>query len=82
MEFPLFMILWTLLLSWLALGVARLLYNVFMHPLRIYPGPFGAGATTWWKTYIEVVKQESMVDVLFDLHKKYGEQKDSVIFGA
>ena len=72
MELQLSLILWTLFLAWLALGIFRLLYNVFFHPLRSYPGPLAAKATTWWKTYIEVVKQESMTDVLFDLHKQFG----------
>jgi len=50
----------------------RVLHRIFFHPLSRYPGPWAAKATDWWKTYIEVVKQESMVDVLFQLHEKYG----------
>ena len=72
MEARLSLVLWTLFLAWLGLGVFRLFYNVFFHPLRAYPGPLGARATTWWKTYIEVWKQESMTDVLFKLHKQFG----------
>lgn len=45
---------------------------MFLHPLSKYPGPAAAKATTWWKTYVEVVRQESMVDVLFELHKEFG----------
>jgi hypothetical protein len=63
----------TLLLAWISQAILRLLYNVFFHPLREYPGPIAAQTTSWWKTYIEVVKQESMVDVLFKLHEEYGE---------
>jgi hypothetical protein len=62
----------TLLLAWLGLRFSQLVYNLIFHPLRAYPGPLAAKATTWWKTYIEVVKQESMVDVLFDLHRQFG----------
>jgi len=58
--------------SWLSQGIFHLIHNVFFNPLKAFPGPKLAGATTWWKTYIEVVKQQSMVDVLFELHKKYG----------
>ena len=72
MEFQLSLVFWTLFLAWLALGVYRLFYNVFFHPLRAYPGPLAAKATTWWKTYIEVVAQESMTDVLYKLHKQFG----------
>jgi hypothetical protein len=40
--------------------------------LRAFPGPTPAKATTWWQTYIEVVRQESMTDILKTLHKQYG----------
>jgi len=51
----------------------RVLHRIYFHPLSRYPGPLGAKATDWWKTYIEVIKQESMVDVLFRLHEQYGQ---------
>lgn len=51
----------------------RVVCNIFFHPLRKFPGPNWAKATEWWKTYIEVVKQESMTDVLVRLHKQYGD---------
>jgi hypothetical protein len=63
---------WTLLLAGLGLQLYRLVYNVFFHPLRSYPGPVAAKATTWWKTYVEVVTKESMTDVLVRLHRQYG----------
>lgn len=72
MEVQLSLVLWTLFLAWFSLRVFHLFYNVLFHPLRAYPGPIGAKATTWWKTYIEVVKQESMTDVLSKLHKQFG----------
>ena len=50
---------WTLHLAWLYLKVGKLVYNLFFHPLRTFPGPTAAKATTWWKTYIEVFTQES-----------------------
>jgi hypothetical protein len=72
MEFSLFSLLWTSLLAWIGLGVVQIVYNVFFHPLKEFPGTAAAKATTWWQTYIEVVKQESMTDVLKRLHKQYG----------
>jgi hypothetical protein len=72
MELQVSLFLWSLFLAWLGVRTFRLVYNVFFHPLRAYPGPFGAKATTWWATYIEVWKQESMVDVLFKLHEEFG----------
>lgn len=65
--------LWTLILGWYGFSAAQICYNLFLHPLQAFPGPRAARATAWWKTYIEVVKQESMVDILLELHKKYGE---------
>ena len=72
MEVKLSLVLWTIFLAWLSLKVFRLFYNVLFHPFRSYPGPLGAKATTWWKTYIEVGKQEYLTDVLFKLHKQFG----------
>jgi uncharacterized phage-associated protein len=72
MGFSLFFLLWTSVLAWSLLGVVRVVYNVFFHPLKAFPGPSAAKATEWWKTYIEVVKQESMTDVLVGLHDQYG----------
>ncbi|KAG4437369.1 hypothetical protein IFR05_007133 [Cadophora sp. M221] len=66
-------VVWTLLLSWVCLKMGTAVYNVFFHPLRAFPGPLAAKATTWWKTYIEVVTQESIVDVLIRLHKEFGD---------
>lgn len=69
----LFSLAWKLLLAWVGLQLVQVGYNVFLHPLKAYPGPPWAKATAWWKTYIEVVQQESMVDVLVKLHEQYGE---------
>ena len=53
-----------------------LIYNVFFHPLREFPGPVFARATTWWRTYIGMVKKESITDILVRLHKRYGQSLD------
>lgn len=73
MEFPHFLpMLWMAIALWVTTELIRVLYNVLFHPLRKYPGPVAASATDWWKTYVEVFKQESMTDVLLDLHKQHG----------
>jgi hypothetical protein len=75
MEFSISWLVWTLILALIGRVVelvARVVYNIFFHPLSKFPGPSWAKATEWWKTYIEVVKQESMTDVLVRLHKQYG----------
>lgn len=37
-----------------------------------------AGATTWWKAYKEVFQKETIAQLLFGLHKKYGEIEEMV----
>lgn len=54
-------------------GFFQVLYNVFFHPLRKFPGPWLAGATSGWKAYKEVIKGETLAQELFDLHRRYGE---------
>ena len=67
-----------LVFAWAILKVARGFYNLSLHPLSKFPGPSLAKLTTWWKTYIEVVRQESMVDVLAKLHGQYGERAATI----
>jgi hypothetical protein len=72
MEFSISLLLWTGVLVWIGRILVRVVYNVFLHPLKKFPGPLPASATEWWKTWIEVMRQESMTDVLVRLHKQYG----------
>lgn len=72
MDYSYSLLAWSVLSGWLILHVGKIVYNVFMHPLKSFPGPLAAGASRWWKTYIEVFRQESMTDVLIDLHFRYG----------
>lgn len=53
-------------------GICRISYNIFLHPLRKFPGPWMAGATSGWKAYKEVIKKETLARELFALHEKYG----------
>ena len=55
-----------------SIGIYHVVYNIFFHPLKRYPGPLGARATSWWKTYVEVIKGDSMVHVIIKLHEEYG----------
>ncbi len=62
----------TVVLGYAGYLVLRGVYNVFLHPLKRFPGPRAAGLTEWWKTWIEVFKGESFVHVLVKLHEEYG----------
>ncbi|KAH9990459.1 cytochrome P450 [Xylariaceae sp. FL0662B] len=46
--------------------------NVFFDPLSKFPGPKLAAVSGWWLVYYEVVKAESLTDILIRLHKHYG----------
>lgn len=70
------LLLWSLVSAWLALKFYNAIYNLLLHPLAKYPGPLPARVTDWWKTYIEVVKKESFVHLVIELHEQYG------MFGA
>ncbi|KZV68238.1 cytochrome P450 [Peniophora sp. CONT] len=56
----------------LAYYLISMAWNLTFHPLSCFPGPKIAAATGWYATYYEVFKDGSLVDRLFELHKKYG----------
>ena len=60
------------LVAWIAVELSKVVYNVFLHPLRRFPGPAAAGASNLWKMYMEVVRQESPAHLLVKLHEQYG----------
>ncbi|RDL31138.1 Uncharacterized protein BP5553_09927 [Venustampulla echinocandica] len=61
-----------LLSAWLLQKIFSGIYNVFYHPVAGFPGPRAAAITAWYKTYQEVFRGRSWIDVLQELHKKYG----------
>ncbi len=62
-----------LAVTWLAFQILQICYNLFVHPLKKFPGPRAAAASTWWKAYVECFKQESQIHAIMKLHEKYGE---------
>ena len=72
MDFSIYRFAWFLFAAWLALKFYNAIYNLLLHPLAKYPGPFPARVTDWWKTYIEVVKKESFAHLVIKLHEQYG----------
>ena len=61
--------------AWLLTRIVQAIVSVYFGPLSHVPGPKLAAATTWWKAYIEVVKQVSWTDKLVELHSTYGIQE-------
>lgn len=57
----------------IAYGVYTVIYNVYFHPLARFPGPAFAGATIYWKAYVECIANRSFCHELVGLHARYGE---------
>ena len=53
-------------------GLARVIYNVYFHPLSRFPGPRGAACTKWWLAYMQIVRKVSLATLRADLHQQYG----------
>jgi hypothetical protein len=49
---------------------SKCLYNLFLHPLARYPGPFWARCTGWWQTLQGLQGRES--HAVLAAHQKYG----------
>lgn len=52
--------------------IQKIIYNLYFHPLAAFPGPRVAGATRFWRAYVECILNRSFVHVLEELHKTYG----------
>ncbi|KAL1623127.1 hypothetical protein SLS54_004613 [Diplodia seriata] len=52
------------------LALSRIIYNLFLHPLRAYPGPWYAKATIFWSQYH--VYKGTITFLVHELHQKYG----------
>lgn len=61
------------LASVIAYAIYTVIYNVYFHPLAKFPGPPLAGATIYWKAYVECIANRSFCHELVDLHARYGE---------
>ncbi|OTA54162.1 cytochrome P450 [Hypoxylon sp. EC38] len=50
--------------------IGHIFYNIFLHPLRNYPGPFAAKATFLWRSYR--ILAGDLPQTVKELHDKYG----------
>ncbi len=62
----------TTALSLLLYTLARVIYNVYFHPLSRFPGPHGAACTKWWLAYMELGRGVSLSTLRTELHQKHG----------
>ena len=65
-------ILASVLASSIAYVLYTVIYNVYFHPLAKFPGPYIAGATIYWKAYVECISQRSFCHYLIELHAQHG----------
>ena len=59
--------------AWVIRDTLLAVWNTQFHPLKSFAGPRFAAATAWYKTWQEVFAGRSWVDVLHELHVRYGE---------
>ena len=63
---------WITAVGLLIHALARVIYNVFFHPLSRFPGPPGAACTKWWLAYMIFVRGVSLSTLREEVHRKYG----------
>jgi hypothetical protein len=66
-------ILATLLLACILKFIFQCIYNLYLHPLRSFPGPKIAAASTLWKAYIDCISFTSFLETLQQLHTRHGD---------
>lgn len=52
--------------------VARSLYDLFLHPLRNFPGPKRAAIGSLYEFYYDVVKDGTYIWQIEKMHREYG----------
>ena len=62
------------LILWFSYSVFLILYRLYLHPLRKFPGPKLAAATLWYETYFDVFLGGQYTFQIERLHKQYGQQ--------
>jgi hypothetical protein len=65
-------ILATIVTIVVALVIYRMVYNCYFHPLSRFPGPRLATITSLHLAYLDFAANGSVIQVLRNLHDKYG----------
>jgi hypothetical protein len=63
---------WIAAVGSLIYALARVIHNVFLHPLSRFPGPPGAACTKLWLAYMIFIRRVSLPTLREELHQKYG----------
>lgn len=73
MQMNVLFVIGTAVVAWTVHRTWKLLYDIYLHPLKTFPGPRVAAATAWYETWQELILNRCWIDVLQELHKQYGE---------
>ncbi|KAF1974959.1 benzoate 4-monooxygenase cytochrome P450 [Bimuria novae-zelandiae CBS 107.79] len=65
-------LLGALVTSYLLCPIWRVIYNVFLHPLAHFPGPWWAGATSYVEAYFDIMKGGQYFRKIEAMHARYG----------
>ncbi|KAJ5109198.1 benzoate 4-monooxygenase cytochrome P450 [Penicillium angulare] len=63
---------WILSVAWVLLLGIRIIYRLFFRPLRNFPGPKLAAASSCYQTYHDVIRHGQYIWVIKQMHEKYG----------
>jgi hypothetical protein len=67
-------VLTALVVGFVLRSLWQIVYNLWFHPLRDFPGPILARATRWYETYYDVIKRPGG-QYIYEVerqHQKYG----------
>ena len=63
-----------LIAAWSCYSGLIVLYRLYLHPLRRFPGPKVAAATLWYETYFDVFRGGQYTFEIERMHEQYGMQ--------
>jgi hypothetical protein len=56
-----------------ALAASISVYRLFLHPTRVFPGPFWARLSAWWRLKFFADSGTKGFSAIDEMHKKYGD---------
>ncbi|PWY91666.1 putative cytochrome P450 [Aspergillus sclerotioniger CBS 115572] len=63
---------WALVIAVVGYSIARILYNLFLHPLRHFPGPWWAACSHLHEFYFDVIQRGMFMWQIERMHQQYG----------
>jgi hypothetical protein len=63
------------LFSFITYSIGLVVYRLYFHPLRNFPGSKICAATLWYDFYYDCVRRGTLIWQIEKLHKQYGKAK-------